>query len=183
MGAIYTKSDQTVYSYRLSIQNATFYDFKLIGKKKLNDTVESIHAIKQKGQNKIVIFYPETQHVHIFDDKLKTREASVSIKKQQKSEDVKIKDILVQPMSLLLVQDHSIDIFKLTSNTVTAKNQSCHSDLPIEHVKFDTNSPNIILASSQNIVTIFEARGKGINFQCKNRGSIKFEKHVKSIEF
>ena len=48
-GGIYTVSDQTLYSYRLSIGNSSFIDLKLIGKKKLNETVASVHAIKQKG--------------------------------------------------------------------------------------------------------------------------------------
>ena len=58
-GGIYTISDQTLYSYRISVGNSTFIDLKLIGKKKMNDTVSSVRAIKQKGQNKMFVFYED----------------------------------------------------------------------------------------------------------------------------
>ena len=56
-------------------------------------------------------------------------------------------------------------------------------DGPIENVQFDMNSPNIILASSGSKLSVFEARGKGVNFQCKNRGSITAPSPIKSLEF
>lgn len=99
-GAIYTESDNILYSYKLAIQNKTFYDFKLIGKKRLNETVQSIHAIKQKGQNKVLVFYTE-QRLQIFDDKLKQREANINLKKA--NPDFAVQEIVVQPMTVLLV--------------------------------------------------------------------------------
>ena len=89
----------------------------------------------------------------------------------------------MQPNSLLMVQDTSIGVFKLTSNALTLTNQSCAMEAPIENVGFDINSANIIVASSGSLLTVFEARGKGSAFQCKNRGSITLPHSIKSLTF
>jgi hypothetical protein len=48
VGAVYTEADSTLYSYKFAVVNSNFYDFKMIGKKKFNDTVniDSIYSIK-----------------------------------------------------------------------------------------------------------------------------------------
>ena len=57
-GAIYTKSDDTLYAYKLIVQNSTFFDLKLSGKRKMNSTLEvdQIFSLKQKGSIKVGVY-------------------------------------------------------------------------------------------------------------------------------
>ena len=107
----------------------------------------------------------------------------MSVPLRKNNEELQIKDVLVQPNSLLMVQDTSIGVFKLTSNALAPANQSCEMDAPIENVGFDINSANIIVASSGPLLTVFEARGKGVSFQCKNRGTITLPDSINSLTF
>ena len=88
----------------------------------------------------------------------------------------KMLEIQVQASSLALLQEKSISFYKLASNNVTTGNYSCTAgdQMSFDSFDFDPQSPNVFLVVSEasNTVEIYEARGRGLKFKCKNQGRL-----------
>jgi len=81
------------------------------------------------------------------------------------------------------MQEKSISFYKLASNNVTTGNYSCAAgdQMSFDSVAFDPQSPNVFLVVSKasNTVEIYEARGRGLKFKCKNQGRLQVPENLK----
>jgi len=73
------------------------------------------------------------------------------------------------------VEKDKIGFFKVNTNSIMHKTCKSQQGVEISSVTYDLSSPGVIVAlsSKQNVIQIFEAKGKGEQFQCSLKGVIK----------
>jgi len=71
---IFTQHDNRIHSIKLSLENSTSQDVRVLGSKKIDAEPMKIMSIKSRGMNKVMILHSDNK-VEIYDDKMKKLES------------------------------------------------------------------------------------------------------------
>lgn len=177
-GALYRASDQTLVSIKLNYGNSTNRYVETVAEKQLDFVLPSggpnhqsfIKAIKTRGNNKVLVYNPNSDEVLVFSEDLNKQELKLALNTKEE-----LIDILHQPLQSFFFSKHQVGMFrnsgKANQNQPVCKNKF----YDVSQIMFDMNSPNLVIAfaKAQQALLVYEFKSQQGKWDCIPRGILR----------